>query len=301
MDEGRKAFPRAIFGAVDPTTGQPLPVGARLVLSALWSFARWWESDPWVFPSAATLAADLGLAERSIWRHLATLTAAGWIRRERRQVEGGGSHDGWTLVLPTLTARSEDRDDADRVPRHPDPDATVRGPGQSEAGIVRVPRQSGSRIVSPSKEEEPRSKTKKRSIARARESEIPSEFVDQVIEHLARRVHEVTQGADRGPQVKAPGNRDMVRKATRREKATLEDWIRVIDAQAESVRGRPEAWRWLNLSTIHRPKTFARLRDAPRAGGTRLARHSPSSFPQQPQQPLALDPELDAEIGDIPF
>lgn len=70
-------------------------------------------------------------------------------------------------------------------------------------------------------------------------------------------------GAGRGPR-DVKSNRDTVRRVTKREDATLEDWKAVIGAQLDSVRNDPSAWRYLCLSTISRPANWARLMDAPR-------------------------------------
>lgn len=95
------------------------------------------------------------------------------------------------------------------------------------------------------------------------ESDLPPGLVDQVLELMREAVRDVTKGRDRGPQ-NTPGNRELVRSCTRREKASLDDWKRVISAQQESARHNPSSRRYLVLSTITVRKNWLRLLDAPR-------------------------------------
>lgn len=92
-------------------------------------------------------------------------------------------------------------------------------------------------------------------------------LTDAVLGLLRAAVRDVT-GKPGGPR-DTPSNRKLVRDATKREGATLDDWRHVISAQAESVRRKPEALPYLCLQTICRPANFGRLRDAPAPGPSR--------------------------------
>jgi hypothetical protein len=100
----------------------------------------------------------------------------------------------------------------------------------------------------------------------------PDDLPTEVLRLMCEAVRDVT-GKPGGPR-DVPTNRDMIAKATKRERATLEDWRRVIAAQTESVRHKPDAWRYLCLPTITRPNNWARLADAPVGRGSARRGHA---------------------------
>lgn len=73
-----------------------LPTAARLVLVALWHRAG--REKRFVWPSRATLAADVGSNERTLRRNLAILRDRGWIREHIGDETGG--NPGWYLCDP---------------------------------------------------------------------------------------------------------------------------------------------------------------------------------------------------------
>lgn len=65
-----------------------VPAGQHRVLLALWNHAHPWrpgDGEWFVWPSAATLAARLGLQERAVYARLADLERGGWITRSTNQ------------------------------------------------------------------------------------------------------------------------------------------------------------------------------------------------------------------------
>lgn len=86
-------IPRQLLARSDVSTA------SRLVLVALWTYASHDEPEPFVWPSAGTLAEWLGLDERSVWRRLGDLRKVSLIRREWRGV-GGRQQNGWVLADP---------------------------------------------------------------------------------------------------------------------------------------------------------------------------------------------------------
>lgn len=110
-------------------------------------------------------------------------------------------------------------------------------------------------------------KSKRRPAGSELEDDLEPGLVDCVLVAMRDAVKSVTRGRDRGP-LDSPGNRDLIRTCTRREQATLEQWRRVIAAQAESVRSSPDAWRYLALSTLCRRANWLRLLDAPIGRGS---------------------------------
>lgn len=290
--DARQPFPRGIFGARD-RVGKPLPAGTRVVLAALWSYARWWESGaPWVYPSPETLHRLTAVTMRSVWRALAQLDEAGLIRREQRIV-GGARISGWLLSRIEVDANLDDqpvqteidtrsgvteasaiRDAGVMTEASADTDAGVSDQGQrrrerlTEASAIRV------------SEESPQEPAKDRP----KESAEISRIVDGVIAHLTTAQRKLNP---RGGTRDTPKNRDKVRIATKRERASLEDWHTVIDRQLASVRRDPGAWRYLCLSTLCRADNFARLLEAPEGVNTRgrsTASHAPSLFDTTPSQ-----------------
>jgi hypothetical protein len=111
-------------------------------------------------------------------------------------------------------------------------------------------------------------------------------------------VHGLTGDPSTGPR-DGPVNRRTIAAATRRERATLDDWRLVIDRQLESVREDRTAWKYLCLSTIAKPSNWARLADAPVGTRTRSAKHAPSLFDRPIDRPTA--PPTTDEIEDFPL
>ena len=73
-----------------------VPAGQHRVLLALWDHAHPWrpgDGEWFVWPSAATLAARLGLQERAVYARLADLERGGWIVRSTNQ-----GRLGWRLL-----------------------------------------------------------------------------------------------------------------------------------------------------------------------------------------------------------
>lgn len=99
-----------------------------------------------------------------------------------------------------------------------------------------------------------------------RKDRLSEEFYAEVFQALRDAVRRVT-GKPGGPQDRE-SNREMVRKCTEREQATIDHWRTVIAAQEESVRGSRSTWRYLCLSTITRRSNWARLLEAPSAPST---------------------------------
>ncbi len=74
----------------DPT----LPAGAKVVLTALWRYAG--RQKRFVWPSADTLAADVGLKDRTVRKHLKVLRDRKWITN----AESENGRRGWNLCDP---------------------------------------------------------------------------------------------------------------------------------------------------------------------------------------------------------
>lgn len=289
----RHSFPRWIFAAT-AADGRLLPSGTRLVLSALWSYATWWDDrdgSSWVFPSATTLARITGYNDRTIWKQLRQLQDAGLISRERRPVPGGRVFEGWRLKrldepLPegtvdpgqggTLNAEPPGlRGHSDLPHRTPDP----------------APRCTETLPHRPA--EDPQEEPQEEPPQAPKKPSAQSVLVDKVLAYMRNAVLTLT-GKPGGPR-NVQTNRKMVIDATKREGASLEDWQRVIDGQLADVRNRPSAWRYLCLSTITRPKNWARLADAPVGDHReRASAFSPSLFDDhhpQPEPELVPEPE----------
>lgn len=299
------------------------------MLSALWSFARWWDADDpsalWVFPSTATLARLTEQNTRSVWRQLATLTDAGLVVREARVPDGGDRRAGWRLVpLPDPLDSEPEQGLLPGVGEGFDPDLPLVGESLSPDPPVRV-----ATAVALTREADPPDSPVTppltgESVIRTNEDPVeeptmnsglcpdpqiddaPSDtsshvdavdlslLVDEVLELMRTAVLSVT-GKPGGPR-NVETNRKLVRIATKREHATIDDWRAVIDAQVDSVRDHPETWRYLCLSTICRPGNFARLADAPRGRNGRRTRHAPSRFDEPERDEVAgLFADLDAD------
>lgn len=85
-----------------------LPAGARLVLVALWAYAG--REARFVWPSRSRLASDVGMADRTVRKHLATLRERGWVVED----QGANGQSGWCLCDPpgVIAHRSSDEDPA---------------------------------------------------------------------------------------------------------------------------------------------------------------------------------------------
>lgn len=314
MADTRASYPRGLFGARGPD-GKPLPPGARLILALLWSFARWWDADGrdpaalWVYPTAESLARISAMSERSVWRHIATLVEAGAVIRETRYTSQGFKRDGYRLKLYPDTAKigqvddeleQADPDSADTPTlteltgteqAHPDSSVT---PTLTEltAATDRAVTPTLTELTGRRTKEEPTEEPTKTKSAGG----MPPGYVDAVCVLLGDAMRDVAGSTKRNPDPASKANRDMISKVWRREQATLDDWRDVIAAQAESVRHDRKAWRFLCLSTIHRPANWARLRDAIGTCATapRHAKHAPARFvPRTPVAATQFEAELD--------
>lgn len=92
--------------APDSVFRLPVSEGARLVLVLLWRYAGA-DREPVVWPSAARLAEQTGMAVRSVERVLRVLREAGAIKRCRRPATAHSSGPAWMLIAePTPTEES---------------------------------------------------------------------------------------------------------------------------------------------------------------------------------------------------
>jgi hypothetical protein len=113
------------------------------------------------------------------------------------------------------------------------------------------------------------------------------EIVDGALKHMraaVRRVSNENRSLDR------PKNRALVLACTRRESATLDDWVRVIDAQADRVRPKRDKWHLLTLRYLVRDKIWS----------TRLDTTVPEPAPwPPPPDPKPIDAAMSgAELGE---
>ncbi len=270
----RQTFPREIYRARG-RDGAKLSMGARLTLSALWSFARWWDEDEiWVFPSFGKLAKITDQDIRSVKRQAKALAEAGLIVRQEGTAPGGGKFDGWVLVRPVPEEPpTGDRETTPRVTVRPPPGVTEEPPPGGQPVTVGVVEES------PKEQRKNHEKSQPQEQGEMFELEPPEPPLEaRVIAYMREQVRDMTGDPRSGPR-DTDSNRKFIRVASKREKATFEDWKRVIDAQRRSVERDEEKHQWLCLATVHTPKTWARLISAPAPRGhKRTARHAPSNF-----------------------
>lgn len=208
------------------------------------------------------LARICRLPARRVRRALAELEAVGTVA----MVEGAVTLPRFGRWQETADAARKRRARSSESPPDDPPDSPGQGPGLREAeGEAEAEGEPPKPPVQASDGGDfPPTQAELRAMENDPRFDLASPEPDlaaQVLRLLCDAVQDLT-GKPGGPR-DVPTNRDMIAKATKREGATLEDWRRVIAAQAESVRHKPEAWGYLCLSTITRARNWARLADAP--------------------------------------
>jgi DNA-binding transcriptional regulator YhcF (GntR family) len=84
MDAGWTALPSVIIENQRQLDLSPLDVNIVLYLAS-----KWWTAEGKPFPSKATMAKAMNVHPRTIQKHIASLEAANYIRREERRAETG--------------------------------------------------------------------------------------------------------------------------------------------------------------------------------------------------------------------
>ena len=103
---------------LDGLRGADLSAGEYRVLTTLLGYANSSDGKN-AHPGVARLAGDCTMTERTVERHLKTLTAQGWLRQAKR---GGrnGSGDAWAssyeLTTPATSTRQNCQDDTKSQP-----------------------------------------------------------------------------------------------------------------------------------------------------------------------------------------
>lgn len=294
---GDQSFPRWIFAAKGPS-GKPLSHACRLTLSALWSFARWWEDgDPWVCPGAERLAEMTGQAERSVYRQLKQLAGSGLIERASSRIEASAKPRlGWCLsraepvvhdppAMETLTSQSVSPSVAHCPVGHGNPDPPVMETLTPQSCIST--REESEEV--PDKESSP-----EQFVLKALESHVSGEhsIESQVLREInLARVELWGKEKKNVAHRDTPSNRKLIRDTTRREGADLDTWRRVIRAQFEAVRGQSQTvWKFLRLYTITRPAKWEELLTTPIES---LAASSASYTPSSHNTPQHGQPAFD--------
>lgn len=84
MDAGWTALPSVIIENQRQLDLTPLDLNIVLYLAS-----KWWTPEGKPFPSKSTMAKAMNVHPRTIQKHVASLEAAGYIRREERRLETG--------------------------------------------------------------------------------------------------------------------------------------------------------------------------------------------------------------------
>lgn len=85
------------------------------------------------------------------------------------------------------------------------------------------------------------------------------DLIEGVLKAMTEALQEL-QPSKLGPR-NCSTNRKLIRRPVKECGASLEDWQTVIRRQLNNVRKDPDAWRYLSLATLGRPKNFQRLLD----------------------------------------
>ncbi len=84
MDAGWTALPSVIIENQKQLDLSPLDINIVLYLAS-----KWWTPEGKPFPSKSTMAKAMGVHPRTIQKHIASLEAADYIRREERRTPTG--------------------------------------------------------------------------------------------------------------------------------------------------------------------------------------------------------------------
>lgn len=84
MEAGWTALPSVIIENQRQLGLEPLDLNIVLYLAS-----KWWTAEGKPYPSKNTMAAAMNVHPRTIQKHIASLEAAGYIRREERRTEAG--------------------------------------------------------------------------------------------------------------------------------------------------------------------------------------------------------------------
>lgn len=84
MEAGWTAMPSVIIENQRQLGLEPLDLNIVVYLAS-----RWWTAEGKPYPSKSTMAKAMNVHPRTIQKHIASLEAAGYIRREERRTETG--------------------------------------------------------------------------------------------------------------------------------------------------------------------------------------------------------------------
>lgn len=84
MDAGWTALPSVIVENQRQLGLEPLDLNIVVYLAS-----KWWTAEGKPYPSKNTMAAAMNVHPRTIQKHIASLEAAGYIRREERRTDAG--------------------------------------------------------------------------------------------------------------------------------------------------------------------------------------------------------------------
>jgi DNA-binding MarR family transcriptional regulator len=84
MDAGWTALPSVIIENQRQLGLEPLDLNIVLYLAS-----KWWTAEGKPYPSKGTMAKAMNVHPRTIQKHIASLEAAGYVRREERRTEAG--------------------------------------------------------------------------------------------------------------------------------------------------------------------------------------------------------------------
>jgi DNA-binding transcriptional regulator YhcF (GntR family) len=87
MDAGWTCIPSVIIERQQVLGLDPLDINILMHLAA-----HWWTADNKPYPSKVTIATAVGVTPRTVQRRIASMEAAGFIRREERRIAGKGSN-----------------------------------------------------------------------------------------------------------------------------------------------------------------------------------------------------------------
>ena len=84
MDAGWTALPSVIIENQRQLGLEPLDLNIVVYLAS-----KWWTAEGKPYPSKSTMAKAMNVHPRTVQKHIASLEAAGYIRREERRTEVG--------------------------------------------------------------------------------------------------------------------------------------------------------------------------------------------------------------------
>jgi len=84
MEAGWTAMPSVIIENQRQLGLEPLDLNIVVYLAS-----KWWTAEGKPYPSKSTMAKAMNVHPRTIQKHIASLEAAGYIRREERRTEAG--------------------------------------------------------------------------------------------------------------------------------------------------------------------------------------------------------------------